>query len=247
MGYTEAFATYMVRFPKREISIICLANLGSVRPNALAMEVADLYLPGEIRAGGKEATPDTSQQVVVPIDPSVYDAYVGGYRFDFGLLMTFTREDGRFLMQAGKQPKAELHPESPTLFFLKEAPVEVRFDVDGNGKATGLTLDQNGRKMMAKRVDPEASIPPEKLVELAGEYFDQELQVAYTVVLDEGRLSVTAPRAFESVMRRVQGNRFAMSRGDMVFHRSDQGDVTSFTLEVKTERLSFSFVKVTGR
>jgi hypothetical protein len=42
MGYTEAFANYIVRFPEEEFSVICLANLGSTRPNVLAMEVADL-------------------------------------------------------------------------------------------------------------------------------------------------------------------------------------------------------------
>jgi hypothetical protein len=237
----------MVRFPEQEFSVICLANLGSMRPSALAMKVADLYFADQIHVDEEQIVSDTSQQVIVSIAPSVYESFVGDYRFDFGLLMTFTREDGRFLMQAGKQPKVELFPESETRFFLKGADIKVSFTLDDNGQVTGLTLDQMGQKMAAKRVGSETTVPPERLNEFSGKYFSDELQVVYTVAFDEGRLSVTAPRAFNSVMRHVQGDEFAMSRGDMIFHRSDQGDVTSFLLDVKTERLTFRFAKLTGR
>ena len=95
MGYTEAFATYMVRFPKQEFSVICLANLGSMRPNDLAMKVADIYLADHIEVVKAPTRPEPVQQVAVSLNPSVYDAYVGDYRFDFGLLMTFSKEDDR--------------------------------------------------------------------------------------------------------------------------------------------------------
>jgi hypothetical protein len=101
--------------------------------------------------------------------------------------------------------------------------------------------------MVAKRVGLDATLPPERLNEFAGKYFNDELQVTYTVVLNEDRLTVTAPRAFEFNMRHVQNDEFAMSRGDMIFHRSDQGEVASFLLDVKTERLSFRFEKVAGQ
>ena len=158
MGYTEAFATYMVRFPKQEFSIICLANLGSVRPDRLALRVADLYLADQFSAEEQPSSPKPSAHVAVAIDPRLYDAYVGDYRFDFGLLMTFSREGGRFLMQAGKQPKVELLPQSERDFFIKGADVQITFRVDENGRATGIMLNQGGNKMMAKRVASQTSL-----------------------------------------------------------------------------------------
>jgi hypothetical protein len=79
--------------------------------------------------------------------------------------MTITKEDNRLLMQAHKQPKVELFPESETKFFLKVADARMSFNKDQNSKVTGLTLHQMGNKMAAKRVGLNAAIPPEQLAE----------------------------------------------------------------------------------
>jgi hypothetical protein len=124
---------------------------------------------------------------------------------------------------------------------MKGVDAQISFSRDEDGKVTGLTLHQMGQNMQAKRMRSDEAKLPERLVEFVGEYYNDELQVTYTVVLNEGRLSVRAPRAFESQLRRIQGDAFAMSRGDMVFQRNDQGGITAFVLDVKTERLNFRF------
>ena len=83
----------------------------------------------------------------------------------------------------------------------------------------------------------------EQLQEFAGDYFNDELQVTYTVALDGARVSVNAPRDFASKMRHIKGDEFSMSRGDMIFNRNDRGNVNGFLLDIKTERLSFQFLK----
>jgi hypothetical protein len=88
---------------------------------------------------------------------------------------------------------------------------------------------------------------PQQLSEFEGEYYNDELHVTYTVVSHGGELSVKAPNAFESPMLHVQGDMFTMTRGDMVFQRNEKGGVSSFTLEIKTERLSFYFTKEAAR
>ena len=243
MGYMESFATYMVRFPKQEFSIICLANLGSVRPNRLALKVADLYLAGQFSAEEQPSSPKSFAHAAVAIESRLYDVYVGDYRSDFGLLMTFSREAGQFLMQAGKQPKVELIPQSERDFFIKGADVRITFRVGENGRATGITLNQGGNKMMAQRVASQPALPLEQLQEFVGDYFNDELQVTYTVALEGAEVSVKAPRDFVSKMRHIKGDEFSMSRGYMIFHRNDRGDVNGFLLDIKTERLSFQFIK----
>ena len=240
-GFTESFDTYMVRFPEQKFSVICLANL-EIHSSRLAMKVADLYLADELEpVASAQPKPEPVQRTEVALDASVLDVYTGPYRFDFGLLVNIKKQNNRLMMEADKQPTVELLPESETKFFMKGVDVQISFSRDESGKVTGLTLHQMGQNMQAKRIRSDEAKLPERLVEFVGEYYNDELQVTYTVVLNEGRLSVRAPRAFESQLRHIQGDAFAMSRGDMVFQRNDQGGITAFVLDVKTERLNFRF------
>jgi hypothetical protein len=50
------------------------------------------------------------------------------------------------------QGKIEIYPESPDTFFPKVVDASITFRFGPDGKATGLTLNQNGRKMPAERV-----------------------------------------------------------------------------------------------
>jgi len=56
------------------------------------------------------------------------------------------------MAQATGQPKFELFPSSETEFFLKAVEAQVSFVKDDQGKVTELILNQNGRKMPAKKI-----------------------------------------------------------------------------------------------
>ena len=244
LGYTEGFITYMVRFPEQKFTVICLANLGNMHPNELSMNVADLYLIDQLKPiKSNEPNPETVKRTEITLDPTIYDVYAGAYRFDFGLLMNITKENNRLMMQAGKQPKFELFPESETDFFLKVVDAQITFNKGENVNVTGITLHQMGQNMMAKRVGLDEAMPLEKLAEFAGDYYNDELQVTYTVILDKAQLLVRVPRALDDPLQHIDGDKFSMSRGDMIFLRDDQGKIIGFTLDVNTERLSFKFTK----
>jgi CubicO group peptidase (beta-lactamase class C family) len=74
------------------------------------------------------------EHTVVPVDPSKFGRYVGTYDF-----MKVT-QDGSHLMAEipiGSEPQ-ELFPESDTQYFLRDDPTSVIFDVNTDGKVTGL-------------------------------------------------------------------------------------------------------------
>jgi len=242
-GFTESFDTYMVRFPDQDFSIICLANV-EVHSDRLSMRVADLYLGAKLEPEApQQPQPEPVQRIEVTLDPSVLDLYVGAYRFDFGLVVTIKRENGKLLMEADKQPTVELSPESKTDFSVKTAGAQISFNEDESGSVTGLSLTQMGRKMQARRIESAGGLSPQQLSEYVGHYYSDELEVTYSIMARDGQLIVTAPNAFESPMLHVEGDTFAMTRGDMIFHRNDKGRVSGFLLEVKTERLSFEFTR----
>jgi CubicO group peptidase (beta-lactamase class C family) len=92
------------------------------------------------------------QQKEVTVDPKIYETYAGDYELSPDFIITITAENGKLMAQATGQPKFELFATSETDFFLKAIPAQVTFVKDDQGKVTQLILNQNGRKMPAKKI-----------------------------------------------------------------------------------------------
>ena len=88
----------------------------------------------------------------VKVDPKSYDSYAGEYELAPDFTITVTSESGKLMTQATGQPKFELFPSSETEFFLKIVEAQVTFVKDAQGKVTQLILNQNGRKMLARKI-----------------------------------------------------------------------------------------------
>lgn len=61
-------------------------------------------------------------RVAVQLDPAIYNAYPGSYRFSPAFKVVVTREGDRLFAQATDQPRVELLPESETRFFAAPIP-----------------------------------------------------------------------------------------------------------------------------
>ena len=92
------------------------------------------------------------ERTVTQVDSKGLEAYPGVYQSPNGLF-TVTREADQLFVELTGQPKFPMFPESDRKFFLKAVDARFTFDVDPQGKATQLTLHQNGRDLPAKRLD----------------------------------------------------------------------------------------------
>ena len=88
----------------------------------------------------------------IKVDPKVFDGYVGQYQLAPNFILTITCEGDALFAQATGQPKFQIFPESEREFFLKVVDAQITFETDSSGRATSLTLHQNGADMPAKRV-----------------------------------------------------------------------------------------------
>lgn len=107
----------------------------------------------------------------VKVDPTVLAKYVGRYQLAPGFTLTVTQEAGQLQAQATGQGKFDLFAAGEREFFARVAPVEVTFVADGEQ----LTLKQNGREMVAKRIaavlpSKEIALPAEALEAFVGRY-----------------------------------------------------------------------------
>lgn len=94
----------------------------------------------------------TGEQKEVKVDSKIYDSYVGAYELTPAFVLTITNEDGKLMGQPTGQPKFELFPSSETEFMVREVRAQVTFVKNAEGKVTELILNQNGRKMPAKKI-----------------------------------------------------------------------------------------------
>jgi D-alanyl-D-alanine-carboxypeptidase/D-alanyl-D-alanine-endopeptidase len=94
----------------------------------------------------------------IAVDAKVLDGYVGIYELAPSFVLTVTREGNQLFAQATGQPRAELFAESDKKFFYKVVEAQITFQTDEQGRATGLTLHQNGDHP-AKRVESHPAAP----------------------------------------------------------------------------------------
>jgi CubicO group peptidase (beta-lactamase class C family) len=96
--------------------------------------------------------PQPKEHKEITLDPKLFDGYVGQYQLAPNFILTITREGDALFAQATGQPKVQIFPESEREFFYKVVDAQITFETDSTGRATSLTLHQNGATMPAKRV-----------------------------------------------------------------------------------------------
>jgi D-alanyl-D-alanine carboxypeptidase len=91
-------------------------------------------------------------QATVEVPAAVLDSYVGEYELAPSFILTVRREGDGLVAQATGQPQFTLLARSETRFGIHGVPATIEFERDTAGAVTGLTLDQGGRQMPARKI-----------------------------------------------------------------------------------------------
>jgi hypothetical protein len=89
----------------------------------------------------------------VPLTAAILDRYVGEYRTESGVTMSFRRDGPRLLAKPANNPEAPLVASSETRFSDPRGPI-IEFLLDSDGRATGLVLEQGNplQRIPASRI-----------------------------------------------------------------------------------------------
>ena len=144
-GGTGGYRSFIGFDPKARVGVVVLSNMfTNVGVDDIGLHLLDASLPlFQPPAARKE----------VAVTPAQLDRYVGKYELAPTFILTVTRDGNRLFLQATGQPKFELFAESERNFFLKVVDAQVTFEAEGEGRATGLTLHQNGAHQQARRIE----------------------------------------------------------------------------------------------
>jgi hypothetical protein len=146
-GGTGGYRTYMGYDPKARLGVVVLSNVSTAAgPDDIGRHLLDASYPLAKVEPNKE-------HKEISLDNKIFDNYVGSYQLFPNAIMTISRDGDRFFEQLTGQQKLQIFPEGERKFFLKVVDAQITFDTDAQGKATQLTLHQNGRDMPAKHLD----------------------------------------------------------------------------------------------
>lgn len=91
-----------------------------------------------------------------PVDPAMFDRYVGVYRLGPTVTATITRKDAQLFVQITGQPALPVFPESEHEFFYKAVDAQITFETAAEALATAIVIHQGGQDLRAERVEDSA-------------------------------------------------------------------------------------------
>lgn len=147
-GSWPGYVTYNLIYLDKHISFVLLTNMeqpGDIfNETVRAIKNIILGLP-------YTAPQPFEKKKEATIDKSVYSSYTGTYNLAPGFDIVVTTSDGHLYIEPTGQGKSEILPESATMYFIPDFPVNIEFK-QKEGKAESLVLYQNGQQMPAPRV-----------------------------------------------------------------------------------------------
>ncbi len=233
-GADAGYRSQVERYPERGIAIAVLCNASNSGPGVLTRRVADVLL-------GTSAPPETlaADTIARPIAAEMRTRWVGTYRDTISHLVLRIRQKGETLSLGDGR---RLIPSSDTTAFVPGSPSRAILHMEG-GRVRGLTqLPRSTRDLYYRREAPPA---PDRaaLAAFAGEYFSDELDVTYRLVVGDSGLVVRARRLENVTLEPAWTDAFTTNFGTVIQFTRNGKRVDGFTIsDGRTRGVKFTRV-----
>jgi len=237
-GSFAGFRTQLMRFPKFKFTIICLANSSSINPTRLSKRIADIYLAEHL--GGV----DESKFIKLPLEK--LKVRVGVFRGEDGFTCKTYIENNELVLEfLGR--RIRLKPLSENQFKSVNSPIDFNVEFgDCNGKSSTLTLRiEDGKPEIfkaVKQVSPILSM----LKEYVGEYFSEELETVYSLILRKSKLYFKYRNAPKEPLKPTVKDEFTVDSMSIQFMRKNGGRIVGFILNSRRAKHIY-FKRIIGK
>jgi CubicO group peptidase (beta-lactamase class C family) len=187
------FKTSMNRFPRLRFTVICLCNSRNAPMDTLADQVADIYLADQFKQNAATA-PAATQKPISLTGPELAK-FAGIYwnPITEGLWM-LSLKDGNLIDPGGGG--SVLVPIGKNRFQVTGQPVEFIFETprDGGHPVRMLKVTRGGKPQVYEVV---AAARPSlaQLAEYEGKFRSDEIDAAYTLIVQDGKLTLARKKA----------------------------------------------------
>lgn len=199
-GGWAGYRSQLMRFPEQKFSVACLANVGAINPSRLARQVADIYLADAFKEKpGEAATGAAGKPRFIKLSKSVLKKRTGAFRNPkTGSNWKLTIKENKLQVKTSSGYTFHFSPVSKTEFHAVDAPVGIKitFVKEEKTGTKNLRIEIEGQETVIFEPFQVFSPTPEQLKEYAGDYYSEELDVIYTMLIKENKL--IARRKYES-------------------------------------------------
>lgn len=187
------FKTSMNRFPEQRFTVICLCNSRNAPMDTLADQVTDIYLADHFKQNTAPAKAATQKPISLT-EPELAK-FVGIYwnPITEGLWM-LSLKDGNLVDPGGGG--LVLVPIDKNRFRLTGQPVELIFETprEGEHPVRMLKVTRGGKPQVYEAVES-ARPSLAQLAEYEGEFRSDEIDAAYTLIVQDGKLTLARKKA----------------------------------------------------
>lgn len=230
-GGFVGFRAQMVRFPDQKFSVICLANLGTINPSRLCMQIADIYLADDFKK--VEKAPEKKKEIKpIAIPKEELEEKVGNYQDEkTGTWIIISMKKDKLTISAMRRTFV-LTPVTKTRFLALDAPYEISIDFypDEKGRTHKAKLTGEGEDRNMVKASTLKPLTPAQLKEYAGEYYNDELPVTYKLVVEKGALVFKHKNAPKSALKAMSRDKFMVGAFNIEFVRNKRKKITGFVL-----------------
>ena len=253
-GADVAHRSQLVYYPEINAGVTVQSNHAQFGSN-VAFELAAQFFEDAMEveeddagAGGDEADAERDFDPDA-YDPEDFDEFVGRYALDAAptFILTFTREDDTFYVQATGQQRLEIIPTSDSTFSLLAVEASITFLRGEDGAVNGAILHQNGDQRATRLADDGAAEEwaptTEDLADFAGRFYSKELETFYDLAVEEGELVMRQRRLGRVPLTPGDEDSFSGGGFSFAFERDRNGEVIGFYLSnVRTRDVRFGRV-----
>ncbi|MGI5860451.1 MAG: serine hydrolase [Myxococcales bacterium] len=142
-GQTGGFHSFIGFYPEQKLGAVMLANNGTGFVDALGHAVLRV-MQGKPYLFEMKGIAELPQETLA--------RYVGSYLVAEGLTLAVALEGERLFATVTGQAPLGIYPETATEFYYRAVRAKLVFQVDAEGKVTGVVLKQNGTDTFARRL-----------------------------------------------------------------------------------------------
>ena len=227
-GAFVGFRAEMIRFPEQKLSVVCLANLGTINPSRLCNQIANIYFSDLFKEDPQEK--QTSETNAINLSEEELKNKVGNYEDkESGVTATITFQRGRLYIEAFGD-KFPLIVESNSEFRTENAPVDVKvkFTRQIKDEKWDMQLIIEGNEPHNLKSVDYVILTSSQLEEYTGKYFSDELQTYYVLAVENDRLLFKHRTAPQSPLKPTFKDKFRIGRQRFEFLRDDQNNICCF-------------------
>jgi len=233
-GSAGGFRAGVIAFPERRFVIAMLCNNGAIAPDEIIPRMADVYL-------GDRPAADTRTTVKVP--DAELSALAGTYwNALFDGVLRLEAKDGTIRVVGSPET---LEPIGHGVFRVNGVfgssglPYEWRFIAPAGAPANAPRELQIWESWPTPRIFTRLTAPVPSAAALAayaGQYRSEDVDMTYTVSVENGRLSVRWARGSAFTLEAVGGDHFSEGGYTVTFTRAASGEVDGLTFSTRRVR-----------